>query len=211
MLDETRWNNLLLGLSQSPKRNDYFSVLVAAYSESQRHYHSAAHVTHCLREFDCANHLARHPQEVEFSIWLHDAVYNPRAHDTEEQSAQLAADILVSVGCADSVVRRVTSLILATKHQGEPQEPDARLLVDVDLSILGQTPEVYDNYEKSVRAEYDWVPTEAYRIGRTQVLRSFTERSRIFQTDWFSTLYERQARQNMSRALAALELNRSSP
>jgi predicted metal-dependent HD superfamily phosphohydrolase len=204
MLDETRWNNLESSLCERPPGSDYYPALVAAYSEPHRHYHNAGHIERCLREFDTTKTLAQHPEEVEFAIWLHDAVYDPRAHDNEEKGAQWAADILTSLSCAEAVVCRVKDLILATKHQVILREPDALLLVDIDLSIIGQPPEVYDNYEKSVRAEYDWVPAAAYKIGRRQILQSFSERPRIFQTDFYYELYEKQARQNLGKAIAAL-------
>jgi predicted metal-dependent HD superfamily phosphohydrolase len=206
MLNETRWNNLISGLCGRPVGNDYFSALVAAYSEPHRHYHNATHIEHCLREFDSTRTMAEHREEVEFAIWLHDAVYNPRVNDNEEKGAEWAADILASLGCTEAVLFRVKDLILATKHQAAAQNPDARLLADVDLSILGQDPDVYDNYEKSVRAEYDWASAVTYRIGRSKTLRSFIERSRIFQTDRYFALYEKQARQNLSKAIAALEM-----
>jgi len=109
----------LASLGQQTKGNDHFSRLVAAYSEPHRHYHGATHVEHCLREFESSNHLAQQPDEVEFAIWLHDAVYDPRANDNEEQSAQWAIEILCAFGCTSATISRVKGLILATK-QHEP-------------------------------------------------------------------------------------------
>ena len=83
-------------------------------------------------------------------------------------------------------------------------DADTRLILDVDLSILGQPPHVFDHYESAVRAEYHWVPAVAYRVGRRKVLRSFVDRDRIYQTDPFFGLYEKPARENLKNALAAL-------
>jgi predicted metal-dependent HD superfamily phosphohydrolase len=204
MLDETRWNNLVSGLCERLVQDEYFSALAAAYSEPHRHYHNTSHIEHCLREFDSTRTLAEHPEAVEFAIWLHDAVYNPRDDDNEEKSAKWAADVLASLGCTQTVVVRVADLILATKHHVPLHDPDARLIVDIDLSILGQPPDVYDNYEESIRAEYAWATAATYRVGRWRVLRGFSQRFRIFQTDRFFTLYEKQARQNLARTVAGL-------
>jgi len=72
MLDVIRWNNLMAKLGLAPKSNDPFDRLIEAYAEPHRHYHTAGHIAHCLREFDASRHLAAHPDEVEFALWLHD-------------------------------------------------------------------------------------------------------------------------------------------
>ena len=204
MLDEVRWENLITNFGHPPKENDLFFRLVAAYSEPHRHYHNAGHIEHCLGEFDSSRHLVEHPDTVELALWLHDVIYDPRSQDNEEQSARWAAEMLSSCGCTDAAISCIKDLILVTKHHDASQDPDARVLLDIDLSILGQPAHAYDQYERAVRAEYGWVPSPDYRIGRRKVLRSFAERPRIFQTVWFYELYEQAARNNLCRALAAL-------
>jgi len=204
MLDPIRWNNLTAKLGLAPKSNDPFARLVEAYAEPHRHYHTAGHIAHCLREFDASRHLAAHPDEIEFALWLHDVVYDPKAQDNEEQSAQWATELLSACGCAIPVIARIESLILATKQHAASNDPDTSLLLDIDLSILGQPAAIFDQYETAVRAEYGWVPESAYKTGRHKVLCSFADQPHIFQTDRFYDLYEQPARCNLQRALAAL-------
>jgi len=204
MLDEIRWNNLMAKLGLSRTSNDPFDRLVEAYAEPHRHYHTAGHIAHCLREFDASRHLATHPDEVEFALWLHDVVYDPKAQDNEEQSAHWVVELLSACGCEAEVTARIENLILATKQHAASSDPDTRLLLDIDLSILGQPVAVYDQYESAVRAEYSWVPEPAYKTGRRKVLRSFADQPRIFQTDRFYDLYEQTARSNLQRALSVL-------
>lgn len=59
------------------------------YSEPHRHYHNFHHIADSLAEFDRARHLAREPLAVELAIWFHDTVYDTRAGNNEEQSAEL--------------------------------------------------------------------------------------------------------------------------
>ena len=43
-----------------------------------------------------------------------------------------------------------------------PATHDAQLLVDIDLAILGASKSRYDQYEKQVRFEYQWVDEVLY-------------------------------------------------
>ncbi len=205
MLDNTRWNNLLLRLTGHPPPHDSFGRLAAAYSEPHRHYHTAYHVEHCLSEFDSVAGSCESPDEVEFGIWLHDVVYDPRASDNEEQSARIAGEILEYMDCPPRLITGIRELILATRHICPPPTPDACLLVDIDLSVLGQSPDVFEKYERAIRTEYSWVSEESYKIGRSGVLRSFLGKSAIYCTDGFEKKYGQQARENIMVALAALE------
>ena len=78
--------------------------------------------------------------------------------------------------------------------------------MDIDLSILGQPPDVYDIYERSIREEYSWVPAAAYVTGRSDILRSFLSRPRLYFTERFEAMYGLQAKDNLRRALSALEM-----
>ena len=134
-----------------------------AYSERHRHYHTVAHIDACLREFAPSRSLARFAYEVEAALWFHDIIYAPRASDNESRSAELAAQFLASAGVPSEGCTRVRNHILATMHNAEYTDPDSALVVDVDRSILGQDPVIYDAFEAQVREEYKWVPRSLFR------------------------------------------------
>jgi predicted metal-dependent HD superfamily phosphohydrolase len=206
MLLEPRWIALVTRITGHPPEPALFSWLVTAYSEPHRRYHNAGHVEHALAEFDGAASLAEHPDEVEFAIWLHDVVYDPQGAENEEKSAQLASEILLAAGVSEAVSARVRDLVLATRHGEPPQTPDARLLVDIDLAILGQSADIFDLYDRNIRQEYSWVPAMEYIAGRSAILRGFLNRPRIYSTERFELMYGLQARENLNRALSALDL-----
>jgi predicted metal-dependent HD superfamily phosphohydrolase len=203
-LDFRRWTALWSRLGARGSGREVFQQLSAAYAEPSRAYHTAEHVQACLAEFDQCRELARHPDEVEAALWFHDAVYVPGAADNEEQSARLAESELKSHGVMAEVTQRVTELVLATQHLSPPKDPDARLLCDIDLAILGRKPVVFDCFESQIRREYQWVPESRYRRSRSAVLARILERPSIYYTRRFAERYEVQARQNLKRSLAAL-------
>jgi predicted metal-dependent HD superfamily phosphohydrolase len=153
ILNEHRWLDLLERVSGGPVAPGAFVLLSEAYAQPHRRYHNLGHIEHCLAEFDRAAGLAERPDEVEVAIWLHDLVYDPRTGDNEEKGALLGRKILATAGTAELVMNRVEELILATKHGEPPVSPDAWLLVDIDLSILGQPSDVFDSYEHNIRLE----------------------------------------------------------
>ncbi len=204
MLLETRFSHLWHRLGGRTDHHPLFAALAAAYSEPHRAYHNACHIAECLAEFDAVRELASRPDEVEMALWWHDAIYNPRAADNEEKSAEWMAAELSAGGVSAEVVYRISQLILATTHRLPPDDPDARIVVDVDLSRLGYAPAIFDEHAQAIRTEYAWVPEADYRQGRTRILSAFLQWPFIYQTDYFRQKYEEQARENLKRAIERL-------
>jgi len=150
---------------------------------------------------------ADEPALVELALWFHDAVYDPRRSDNEEQSAQWATTALTQAGADPSIAEAVADMIRATDHGNPKPTGDTALLCDIDLAVLGEPPRRYDRYERAIRAEYQWVPEECYRAGRAEVLGTFLERDRIYATACFRRRHEPRARQNLARAVAQLKGN----
>ena len=93
-----------------------FDRLVAAYAEPHRHYHTLDHVAEVLR---VAGRLpCRSPGAVALAVWFHDAVYDPRAGDNEERSADLATRELTALGVDAATIEAVATLVRATCRRG---------------------------------------------------------------------------------------------
>ncbi len=95
-------------------------------------------------------------------------------------------------------------MIMATKHAAEAPFPDAALMVDIDLSILGREEDRFDRYEDDVRREYRWVPGTLFRAKRKEMLSAFVERESLYETEHFRSRYESQARTNLARSIERL-------
>lgn len=171
------------------------------YAEAHRAYHNAEHVRAVLHALASRDLLTL---ALALSVWGHDLIYDPRAHDNEERSAELFGEWLRAQGASPELQEEVSALILATRHTAPPSTRGEALLVDADLSILGAEPRTFAAYDAAIRQEYSLVPGEAYRIGRARVLQSFLDRERIYSTPEFSEL-EVRARVNLTAALERLE------
>ena len=182
--------------------------LIDLYRQKHRKYHNMLHIEQCLIEFEQARHLVEHPNEVEMAIWYHDAIYDPESEQNEEKSAQLAQKVAKEIGLPDIFGRRVHDLVLVTKHEKIPEGIDAKVLVDIDLSIFGRSEEEFDKYERNIRKEYQWCSDEEFKAGRADILQKFLNRQTrpaVYLTDFFREKYETQARKNLERSLAKLK------
>jgi predicted metal-dependent HD superfamily phosphohydrolase len=177
--------------------------LCIRYTEPDRAYHNLEHVLACLEAASSVRSELASPAEVELALWYHDAIYDPRRGDNEEESARFALEQL-SAALAPDALASVSALILATKHASAPIGNDARFVVDIDLAILGAAPERFDAYEKAIRHEYGWVPAPIFRRKRREVLRGFLDRPRIYSTEHFRESIEAAARLNLTRSIARL-------
>jgi predicted metal-dependent HD superfamily phosphohydrolase len=177
-----------------------FCELRNRYAEAHRHYHNQRHIDECLAEFAKVRELAEHPEEVEWAIWFHDVIYDPRASDNEASSAAFARQRLSALGIP---CERIAAMIMATAtHEAETR--DEQLMVDCDLAILAADAADFAAYDAAIRREYAWVPEAAYRPARAAVLRRFLDRQQIYHTPYFRERYEARARANIQHAIRRL-------
>jgi predicted metal-dependent HD superfamily phosphohydrolase len=188
----------------APAPDGTYEELEARYAEPHRHYHTLRHLEECFAELACVRSEAQRPAEVELALWFHDAIYDTKRHDNEQRSAEWARSVVTQAGLAASVGERVAALIMATRHDAAPVGADARVLVDVDLSVLGAEPDRFAEYERDVRQEYHWVPDPVFRRERRKILRRFLDRPQIFETRRLRDTREARARANLARSLREL-------
>jgi predicted metal-dependent HD superfamily phosphohydrolase len=76
-------------------------------------------------------------------------------------------------------------------------------LLDLDLTPLAETPEVFARNTGFLRREYAAIDEPRWRAGRGAVLARFLAAPAIFRTR-LAPIYEAQARENLTAAIAAL-------
>jgi predicted metal-dependent HD superfamily phosphohydrolase len=202
--EQVRWQRLCQSIHASGDALAWYERLRSAYSSPGRRYHNQRHIGECLAEFDGARALAKQPEAVEVALWFHDVVYDSTAADNEERSVEVANECLVSAGRSD-LAPTVAALIMATKLHNAKVGTDAALVVDVDLSILGQDERRFADYEAGIRAEYAWVAQNVFNAKRAEILQGFMKRQRIYSTEHFWRKYEVQARRNLEKAIRGLK------
>jgi predicted metal-dependent HD superfamily phosphohydrolase len=174
-------------------------LLATHYGEPHRAYHNATHIEEVLAWFEivAAEVGWRSAPDVYDAVLFHDVIYDPRAHDNEERSAQLALGLGASP--------RTAELIRLTARHGKVTaaevDHDAAHFLDCDTAILGALPEAFDDYDRAIAIEYGHVPPDAFRAGRGAFLRTMRQRERLFLTDFFHARLDAAARANLDRAI----------
>jgi len=187
-----------------PEQNATYERLIKSYSEKHRAYHTLDHIEACFRHLSAVENELNAPHEVELALWFHDVIYKPLSKTNEEDSADLAKTFLLKNGVDAACATRVFDLIILTKAHKAPDETDAKFMLDIDLSILGTPPHIYDQFEKDVRFEYKWVPAPLFNKTRKGILQGFLERTQIYYTEYFQAKLETQAKENLARVIAGM-------
>ncbi|MEU3013562.1 HD domain-containing protein [Nocardia asteroides] len=179
--------------------------IIARYAEPHRHYHTLAHLRAMLDAIDELADSAADIVAVRYAAFFHDAIYAVDRADNEERSADLARDVLESLGAAPELVAEVVRLVLLTRgHDSEAGDANGAVLCDADLVVLGSDPETYAGYATAVRTEYAHVPDDLFRAGRAAVLRTLANQPVLYRTPAARARYEERARANLTEELAQL-------
>lgn len=203
--DTGAWQAMWQGLPAPRPDPGLHAQLLLSYAEPHRKYHSTEHLQACLKHFARLRDQAEHPHEVLVALWFHDAIYAIGSSDNELRSAQWARSALLDAGASADCAQRVFDLVMVTRHDQAPGNRDQQVLLDIDLSILGQTTPVFDAYEQQIAEEFAAVPSAQRRTRRRQILQRFLDRPRIFHTNRFHDLLEARARANLQRSILQLQ------
>jgi len=173
--------------------------LVDSYNESQRRYHTLAHIDHCLSMFDQCKSLASNPDALEIAVWFHDAIFEPGKSDNEALSAKLYEELSAGVH-TDEFRALVGRMIMATLHNGlSLDDSDAGYMVDIDLSSFGLPWEEFLRDSRHLREESAELSDADYFQKQGAFRSCLLARPHFYQTDFFRRHYEQQARDNLAK------------
>jgi predicted metal-dependent HD superfamily phosphohydrolase len=182
--------------------------LVARWSEPARRYHTVDHLAFMLTVLDEAAEFASDIHAVRLAAWFHDAVYDPHVAEptaNEQASADLAAAMLPPLAVRPAQIDEVVRLVLLTAdHRVEPDDRNGALLADADLAILAVDDEHYRAYADAVRAEYAFVPDDAFVAGRSAVLAKLLALDPLYYVEPHRAAWEARARANLAAELSSL-------
>lgn len=179
--------------------------LLAAYGAPSRHYHNLRHLSQVLAWVGELGAETSDLEAVQLAAWFHDAVYDVRSTDNEEQSAQLAEETLAATEVSAERVAEVARLVrLTDTHAASADDGNGKVLCDADLSVLAGGTDAYASYARAVRVEYAHVPEDDFKRGRAAVLQSLLDLPHLFGTKRGRQMWETPARVNIEAELRKL-------
>lgn len=184
--------------------------LIDSYSEPHRHYHTLEHIVSMLDDFNLAVRFAKDVNAVRLAIWYHDVIYDVSNYSAdmsnEKRSSLYAREDLTTLGIPPERIETVCRLIELTAHQKDSRtlSVDEKLLLDLDLAVLGKSSFIFDAYEANIRSEYALVPDGVYREGRKKILSVFLARNPLYLTSFFGSMHEQSAKKNLISSLSKL-------
>lgn len=178
--------------------------LLRAYADPSRGYHDTRHLAEVCARIDELGADGRTPFDrvtVLLAAWFHDSVYDGRP-EAEHRSAEWAEQALPALGVEAATVAEVARLVRLTEtHRPADHDTSGCVLSDADLAILAAPAERYAEYVAAVRAEYAHVPDDAFRAGRSAILRDLLAKPHLFHTAYAREHWEAAARLNVLREL----------
>ncbi|GAB04601.1 hypothetical protein GII30_22055 [Gordonia amarae] len=177
--------------------------LTARWNEPHRHHHNQRHLDEVLAALGVLREagVAFDERPVVLAAWFHDAVYEPFSATNEEDSADLARELLAGDPDRDEVARLVE---LTKTHEPAADDRNGVALSDADFAVLGADAVRYDEYAANIQAEFSQVPAEIFRTKRAELLTEFLSRPRIFVSAPANQRWESVARANIEREIGEL-------
>ena len=180
---------------------DLWNEIEQNYSKKDRFYHSLTHLENLLQSVNEIKELIEDYDTLLFTLFYHDIIYDSLKSDNEKQSSEIAEKRLKQLSIPIYKIEKCKAQILATKSHDLSSDEDTNYFTDTDLSILGQSWDVYSTYSQNVRKEYSIYPDFMYNSGRKKVLKHFLAMDKIFKTDYFYNKFEQRARINLEKEL----------
>lgn len=221
-----RWT-MLLTLSSNEqtlhdkreKYEDLLFKLFKLYEDGKRFYHTIEHIEHMLFKIDeLTNYYSPEYLIIELATFFHDIYYDPanvnKSASNEFLSSVIARRELRNLNINEKIICNVEDLIRLTENHkinlDIPISKDAQeIFLDADMSILGETPEIYKEYSDNIAKEYlnpKILPnSKVYYTKRKEFLSKTLENKHIFYTIHMQTHYEAQARLNMQDEIVRLD------
>ncbi|AXH72890.1 MAG: phosphopantetheine adenylyltransferase [Caudoviricetes sp.] len=190
------------------------NIFYNCYTQPNRYYHNLEHIYNMLviyEKYFSSNIFQNN--EVVWAILLHDIVYKKQANSflsfspklSDEENSAMNVDIFVDDSHCLVLIK---NLILATDFQKTTQDYLENVIKYVDMYILCSPPDIYDEYAKNIRKEYQEYSDIDYKVGRLAVLNTILDKitnGQVFNIGKHYKLHTEQATINISREIERLE------
>ena len=154
---------------------DLLTEVAQRWCERQRYWHGPNHLLAMLRDIDAL--MAGEMAEIlSLAALYHDIIYDPRASDNEDASADLLLQHAAEP--KSNVVRKALTIIRASRWSERPKSSLVQRFFELDTHQLSDHCPLSERlaYERAIFREYQWVDQQTYRAKRWEFLENWAER-----------------------------------
>jgi len=142
------------------------------WREKHRHYHTVDHLISVIQNIESNMYFKElnvyEKHVLLLAAFFHDAIYNPKRKDNEDQSIKL---FISSVKSKDvKMLDTVCDLIECTKHRKRPINKLQRIFWDADNKGFFKGYDIMLKTETFIRQEYSHLSNKEYKKNRIEFL-----------------------------------------
>ncbi|XP_033336590.1 uncharacterized protein LOC117226414 [Megalopta genalis] len=190
----------------------WFTKLQEVYSEEKRTYHNLDSLREKLNCYYEIKDNLKNPQAVLLALFFQNFEYDPKALDGENKNLEHFNTFADEADIGEELREEASELLkVAATHSTDAHKiggafggEDAHYFLDLDMAVLGSSPESYAEYREKIRGEYSFLSEPMYTALRLKVLQNFVQIPNIFASKEFREKYEEQARQNIQAEVELL-------
>lgn len=200
--DKVLFNELLYRLELNHNNPDFellLEYIVGMYSRSNRYYHSFRHIRQSLFVLEKFKKEAKDLGSLTLAIWFHD-IEQGFAH---EQNSVDVMNIFLEPhrnSIRGRLIKKASELILDTRHPGNPQTNDGKLIHDIDLYGFSRGIKQGLRDSLAIRKEYSDVSNKNFFSNRKIFLENLLAAGPIFKHQSFFYL-EKKAQKNIKELI----------
>jgi len=184
--------------TQENQFEELVTNILANQWSAKRIYHNPAHLYYMLMYidnlykkqgyFESKFYSDKDQALLTIAVCMHDYVYDykNKKGQNEKASSNFVKSLLGTVLGSEFFIQRIQELVMLTVDHSNPKNvPMGDILIDADLSILGEPVEWYEqymgyNYMEYCNAYGDKADIKKFIEGRKNWLKSFLARDSIF-------------------------------
>lgn len=180
------------------------------YLEQHRYYHNWNHILSGFYLFKkyYGNNIPRHI----IIAWLfHDIVYIAGSKESEISSNNLLITLFKNTHSfllnkyANDINKAQNYITATITHENKTNDKDLDIFLDVDMSYLGAEFSVFKKIRNQIRKEFIFYSDEEFKNGSILFFNKLIESEKIFLSDYFHNIYEKQCRENIKNHLIELK------
>ncbi|GAB0092149.1 hypothetical protein DMENIID0001_071220 [Sergentomyia squamirostris] len=126
--------------------------------------------------------------------------------DNQEENCQAFREFMQEADVKNENLEKYVTKLLGENIPDEINgfDDSAQFLQDLDIAILGSSPDEYKNYTDLLQKEYKDMNPESYKSTRLKILKTFLTIPSIYSTEFFRERLEESARRNIKKEIEEL-------